>query len=147
MDACMKWISVCQNRLLLRLEFDLDNVCVHLFIIHLVTLICTSSHTYIQSAHTSIYCPSTHPSIHSFIHPINHPSIPQHIHPLNYPSNHPSIHPPRHFHSFSHSFIIYPLICSNKIYYCNYWWQQVLCLLGTLMWKEESQHSSFNIQP
>jgi len=51
---------------------------------------------YIHSVCPHIYCPSTHPSIHSFIHPISHPSIPQHIHPLNYPSNHPSIHPSAH---------------------------------------------------
>ena len=112
MDACTIWISVCQNRLLLRLEFDLDNVCVHLFIIHLVTLLSVhpAIHTFSLPTHLSIAHPhilpsihlsiqsTIHPSlntsIHSTIHPTIHLSIYQHIHPLNYPSIYPPTHPP-----------------------------------------------------
>jgi len=121
MDACMKWISVCQNRLLLRLEFDLDNVCVHLFIIHLVTLLCVhpaihtfSLPTHLLPIHTSFH-PFIYPSNQPSIHPSTHPSTQLSIQPSIYPSIstsihstiHPSIHPPIHFHSFTHSFIIY----------------------------------------
>ena len=101
---------VCQNRLLLRLEFDLEYVCIHLFIIHLVTLLSVHPAIHTFSVPTHIYFPSTHLSIDSFIHPINHPSIystihlpiPQHIRPLNYPSIYPSNHPLSLIYPFIH---------------------------------------------
>ena len=120
MDACTIWISVCQNRLLLRLEFDLDNVCVHLFIIHLVTLLSVhpAIHTFSLPTHLSIAHPhilpsihlsiqsTIHPSlntsIHSTIHPTIHLSIYQHIHPLNYPSIYPPTHPLSFIYPFIH---------------------------------------------
>lgn len=71
---------------------------------------------YIHSVcpHISTAHPHIHPLIHLSIQSTIHPSTQLSIHPsLNtsvHSTIHPSIRPTIHFHSFTHSFIIYPPI-------------------------------------
>lgn len=67
-SGCLHWYELVLAKMALTegWGFDLDNVCVHLFIIHLVTLLSVhpAVHTFSLPAHLSTAHPHIHPSIH-----------------------------------------------------------------------------------